>query len=313
MTTLYYSHPDFLNHDTRIGHPECADRLKAIEQKLSGPQFSGLIRVHPRLAEDVLDKISLIHSPKMIAEIMAAFPLQGYVYLDADTVVSAGSKQAALLAVSAACDAVDMVVTGDADNAFCAVRPPGHHAEPDHAMGFCVFNNIAIATEHARTHHHLQKIAIIDFDVHHGNGTQKAFINQPQVLYASSHQWPYYPGSGASTECGVGNIINLPLPAYTSGAQLRAKYQEIIFPALKAFHPQLILISAGFDAHRQDPLASLSLQDEDYLWLTQQIMAIAEQCCQGRIVSLLEGGYDLTVLANCVAIHVGCLAGIASQ
>jgi len=309
MSTLYYSHPDFLAHDTGPGHPESAARLKAIDKALSAPQFAGLIRVQPVIAADIADKLRLIHTPEMIARLLAKIPQQGLAALDADTIVSPNSKQAALLAVSAACDAVDKVMAG-ADNAFCAVRPPGHHALPNRAMGFCLFNNMAIAAEYARTRHHLERIAIVDFDVHHGNGTQAAFYNQPQVFYASSHQWPHYPGSGAATEIGVGNIVNLPLPAGTDGVEFREKYQQIILPAVRAFKPQLLLISAGFDAHKNDPLAGLALTEDDFSWLTLELMAIADACCGGRIVSLLEGGYDLKGLAASVSAHVAALAGV---
>ena len=310
MKTLYYSHPDFLDHDTGPGHPECANRLKAINQALAGKEFAGLSRVEPSIAEDVEDKLRLIHTPAMIARVMGKIPNQGRSYLDADTVVSPGSKQAALLAVSAACNAVDRICGAEADNAFCGVRPPGHHAEPGLAMGFCLFNNIAIAAEYARTHHKLEKVAIVDFDVHHGNGTQAAFNGQPRVFYASSHQWPFYPGTGAASESGVGNIVNVPLPAGTGGAVFRKRYQDIILPALKAFKPQLLLISAGFDAHKDDPLASLQLVEDDFSWLTLELMAIADQCCGGRIVSVLEGGYGLQALAASTATHIACLAGI---
>ena len=307
MKTLYYSHPAFQDHCTGSGHPESADRLRAIEQALSAPKFSSLIRVKPALAEGIQEKLRLIHSPQLIRRVLEKMPAQGLAYLDADTVVSPGSKKAVLLAVSAVCDAVDKVYQGEADNAFCAVRPPGHHAEPHRAMGFCIFNNLAIAAEYARTRYQLQRIAIVDFDVHHGNGTQQAFIAQPEVFYASSHQAPFYPGTGAEWETGVGNIINLPLPAGTGGAEFRQKYQARILPALKAFNPQLLLISAGFDAHQDDPLASLRLVTDDYSWLTQQLMAIAADCCAGRIVSVLEGGYHLQALAECVAAHVSGL------
>ncbi len=310
MKTLYYSHPNFLAHDTGVGHPESADRLKVIDQALSAKKFEGLIRGYPTISENIEDKLRLIHTPAMIKRVLGKMPDHGLTHLDADTVISPGSKQAALLAVSAACDAVDKVCKGEADNAFCGVRPPGHHAEPEKPMGFCLFNNIAIAAEYARTHYKLEKVAIVNFDVHHGNGTQAAFFKQPQVLYASSHQYPFYPGSGASSETGVGNIFNVPLPAGTGGAELKEKYLSIIFPALLAFKPQLLLVSAGFDAHKDDPLASLQLVEADYYWLTRQLMQIADNCCNGRIVSLLEGGYNLKALAASVASHVASLAGI---
>lgn len=310
MKTLYYTHPDFFAHDTGPGHPESADRLRAIDNALSEPLFADLVRIEPALADDVEGKLALIHTPAMIRRVFEKIPRQGFGYLDADTVVSPGSKQAALHAVSAICDAVDKVLAGIADNAFCALRPPGHHAEPTLSMGFCLFNNVAIAAEYARLHHGVDKVAIIDFDVHHGNGTQAAFAKQPKVFYASSHQWPFYPGTGADSETGAGNIINVPLAAGTSGAEFREKYESIIFPALLAFDPQLLLISAGFDAHRDDPLASLRLVEADYDWLTRRLMSIADKCCGGRIVSTLEGGYNLRALAASVAVHVAVLAGI---
>lgn len=308
MTLLYYSHPDFLAHDTGPGHPECADRLRVIEQTLSGAEFQHLKRLEPPIPIDIETKLALIHTPAMIDRVLSGIPTYGLAYFDADTVASPGSKQAALRAVGAICDAVDNICTQKADTAFCAVRPPGHHAMPGYPMGFCLFNNIAIGAEYARTHYGLERIAIVDFDVHHGNGTQAAFYQQPQVLYASSHQWPHYPGSGHPTENGVGNIINVPLASGTDGKTFREKYTEIILPAVKKFNPQLILISAGFDAHEDDPLASLRLVEDDYRWITQQLMAIAASCCNGHIISTLEGGYNLKALSASVAAHVECLA-----
>jgi len=312
MKTLYYSDPAFLQHHTGQGHPECADRLTVIDKALATDNFASLIRVQPSLADDVEDKLQLIHTPAMIQRLLNNIPNQGLAYLDADTVVSHGSRLAALLAVSAVCDAVDKLCQAEADNAFCSIRPPGHHAEPDRPMGFCLFNNIAIAAEYARTRYQFERIAIVDFDVHHGNGTQAAFCRQPQVFYASSHQWPFYPGSGAATETGVGNIVNVPLAAGSNGAELQKKYLDFIFPALRAFKPQLLLISAGFDAHKNDPLASLKLEEADYRWLTLQLMAIAAEYSNSRIISVLEGGYNLKALADCAAVHVACLAGIKS-
>jgi len=309
MTTLYYHHPDFLSHDTGPGHPESAARLLAIEQALTQPRFNALRHIEAPLPDDIEQKLALIHTPAMIARTLNALPSQGRVAFDADTVASAGSKNAAYRAVGAVCDAIDQLLSGHADNAFCAVRPPGHHAMPDHAMGFCLFNNIAIGAEYARRHHGLTRIAIVDFDVHHGNGTQAAFYHQPQVLYVSSHQWPHYPGSGQSSETGVGNILNQPLSAGCSGKAFRAAYSQRLLPAIDDFSPQLILLSAGFDAHRDDPLASLNLLEDDYRWLTERLMAIADQHCNGRIMSTLEGGYHLTGLATSVAAHVEALMG----
>lgn len=305
MTTLYYSHPDFQLHDTGMGHPESADRLKSIEQALTAPAFSDLARPLPPLGSK--QQISLIHTPTYIDAVLAAVPAQGLRYLDSDTVLSPGSKNAALRAVGAVCDAVDKIMNAEAVNAFCALRPPGHHAEPHQAMGFCLFNNIAIAAEYARTHYRLERIAIVDFDVHHGNGTQTAFYNQPKVLYASSHEMPHYPGTGYPNETGVGNIINVPLAAGDSGIEVREKYRRIILPALKEFKPEFLLISAGFDAHKDDPLASINLTEDDFEWLTRELMAIADVYSKGRIVSALEGGYNLKALAASVAAHVRTL------
>ncbi|MFA5982990.1 MAG: histone deacetylase family protein [Methylococcaceae bacterium] len=306
MATLYYYHPDCLLHDTGAGHPESSARLRAIENALAAPKFSALSRQTPPLAS--LEQLQLIHSKTHIETVLASIPTQGLTYLDADTIVSAASKNAALRAVGAVCDAVDQVMAGIANNAFCAIRPPGHHAEPNQAMGFCLFNNIAIAAEYARTKYHISRLAIIDFDVHHGNGTQAAFYNNPQVLYASSHEMPHYPGTGYPTETGVGNIINVPLTARDSGLEFRQKYSNIILPAIKHFKPELMFISAGFDAHKDDPLSSIELVEADYQWITQELMTIAHQQCQGRIISALEGGYHLNALANSVASHVAALS-----
>ncbi|WP_340121753.1 histone deacetylase family protein [Methylobacter svalbardensis] len=305
MTTLYYSHPDFLFHQTGAGHPECPDRIRSIEQALAASEFSLLIRQSPPLGTE--QQIRLIHSQSHIDAILRAIPAQGEHYLDQDTVLSPGSGLAAFRAVGAVCDAVDKVLAGKADNAFCAIRPPGHHAEPEQAMGFCLFNNIAIAASYALHHYQLRRIAIVDFDVHHGNGTQAAFYHQPKVLYASSHEMPHYPGTGHPSETGVGNIINVPLTAGDSGVELRQKYRSKILPALKNFKPDLLLISAGFDAHKDDPLASIMLVEDDFKWITEELMAIADSCCKGRIISALEGGYHLKALAASVAIHVKTL------
>jgi acetoin utilization deacetylase AcuC-like enzyme len=305
VTTLYYSHPDFLFHETGAEHPECADRLRSIENALATLEFSSLIRLSAPLGTE--QQIRLIHPQFHIDTIVKAIPEQGERHLDQDTVLSPGSRLAAFRAVGAVCDAVDNVMTGKADNAFCAIRPPGHHAEPELAMGFCLFNNIAIAANYARHHYHLERIAIVDFDVHHGNGSQTAFYHQPNVLYASSHEMPNYPGTGYPTETGAGNIINVPLAAGDSGVQFKQKYSNIILPALNNFKPDLLLISAGFDAHKDDPLASINLVEDDFEWVTQELMTIAGHCCNGRIISALEGGYNLKALAASVAVHVKTL------
>lgn len=307
MSTLFYSHPDFLAHDSGPGHPERADRIRVIEEALETPPFAALVRTEPPLTDDIKAKIALIHTQSMIDSVFYAMSQPGRHHLDPDTVVSPTSANAALRAVGAVCDAVDKVCTEKADNAFCAIRPPGHHAEPDKVMGFCLFNNIAIAAEYARTHYQLERVAIVDFDVHHGNGTQTAFYRQPAILYASSHEMPHYPGTGHPSETGVGNIVNVPLHSGTTGAEFREKYSRIIIPALHHFKPQMLLISAGFDAHKDDPLASIELVEDDYRWVTQELMGVARQHAGGKIVSALEGGYNLNALAASVATHVKTL------
>jgi acetoin utilization deacetylase AcuC-like enzyme len=307
VRTLYYYHPDFILHTTEVGHPERQVRLWAINRMLEEPEFSNLIRVLPPLGTE--QQIKLIHTVEHIQRIRDAIPTQGEYRLDSDTVLSPGSETAAFRAVGAVCDAVDQVLTGKADNAFCAVRPPGHHAEPNRAMGFCLFNNVAIAAEYARQHYQLERIAIVDFDVHHGNGTQAAFYGQPQVFYASSHEMPQYPGTGYPTETGVGNIVNVPLAEGDTGIEFKDKYGHFILPALNTFRPQLLLISAGFDAHQDDPLASINLVEDDYRWVTQKLMDIAGRHCNGRVISVLEGGYNIKALGMSAAIHVKTLMG----
>ena len=305
MTTLLFSHDACLDHNTGEGHPERSDRLRAVNNALGAAQFSALDR---REAPEVSRQTLILNHPEAFVEdVFARAPLDNQIYLDPDTIMSPGSAQAALRATGAVCAAVDDVVAGHADNAFCAVRPPGHHAEPDRAMGFCLFNSVAIAARHARDKFGMERIAVVDFDVHHGNGTQAAFWDDKDMLYASSHQYPHYPGTGASGEVGQGNIINLPLAAGTGSAQFRAAFAEHIFPALHAFKPELLLISAGFDAHADDPLAQLNLQDDDYGWVTDELMAIADSHAGGRVVSALEGGYDLDALSRSVAVHVKSL------
>jgi acetoin utilization deacetylase AcuC-like enzyme len=251
--------------------------------------------------------VARCHPRPFIESVLAAVPQRGHTALDPDTVLSPGSGEAALRAVGAVCAAVDAVIAGDADNAFCAVRPPGHHAEADRAMGFCLFNNVAIAAQRARQQHGLERAAIIDFDVHHGNGTQAIFENNPHVFYASTHQSHFYPGTGDRSETGVGNIVNVPLRQMSGSVEFRRAYDEFILPALEDFRPDIILISAGFDAHRADPLAQLMLVEEDYTWITERLMAVAARHCEGRIISSLEGGYDLDALASSAAAHVRAL------
>ena len=231
-------------------------------------------------------------------------PDDGYVQVDADTVMSPASGEAALCQAGAVCAAVDALMAGEADNAMCALRPPGHHAEPDRAMGFCLFNGIAVGAMHALAHHGLEKVAIYDFDVHHGNGTQAAFEREPRVQYLSTHQWPLFPGTGAKEETGVGNIVNRPLPSGTASRAWRDVVEGDILSAMDDFAPDLVMISAGFDAHRADPLASLELVEDDFAWVTQELLALAKRRAKGRVVSVLEGGYDLAALTSSFLAHL---------
>ncbi|XSG81057.1 MAG: histone deacetylase family protein [Methyloligella sp. ZOD6] len=305
MSTLLLTHPDCLKHDTSPGYPERSDRLRAISRALQDEAFADLVRLEAPKAS--LDAIARVHPRSYIDEVHDAIPLEGYFHLDPDTVVSPGSWDAALRAAGAGLEAVDRVMSGKAKNAFCAIRPPGHHAEPDRAMGFCLFGNAAIAAFHARAAHGAERVAVVDFDVHHGNGTQKAFWTEKTLFYGSSHQMPLFPGTGAADETGVGNICNAPLKPGDGSAEFRAAWEDRILPALDAFAPDFLLISAGFDAHRSDPLAQLELEDEDFGWITERLMEMAEKHCNGRSVSMLEGGYALEALARSTDLHVKAL------
>jgi acetoin utilization deacetylase AcuC-like enzyme len=286
-------------------HPERPARLKAILAALDGPEFAGLKRMEAPQA--TVDQIARVHARPYIDRVLRSVPRVGLVGLDADTVMSPGSGEAALRAAGAAVAAVDVVMAGESNNAFCAVRPPGHHAEAGQAMGFCLFNNVAVAAEQARAVHGLKRVAAVDFDVHHGNGTQHMFESDPNLFYGSTHQWPLYPGTGAAHETGVGNICNVPLAPMSGGREFRAAFDEVILPALRRFQPELLLISAGFDAHEDDPLASLRLHEADYAWVTEALLEFANEHCGGRVVSTLEGGYDLDALAASAAAHVRAL------
>jgi len=305
MTTLLFTHDACLEHDPGPGHPESPDRLRAVRARLEEPDFAALeVRIAPRAA---LDQIARVHPRDYVEELLAAIPDRGYVRIDADTIASPGTGEAALRAAGAVCAAVDAVMAGDARNAFCAVRPPGHHAEAREPMGFCVFNNVAIGALQAHEVHGCKRVAVIDFDVHHGNGTQAMFAEHANRFFGSTHQFPLYPGTGARSERGVGNIVNAPLPPGAGGPEFRHAMAELILPRLSEFQPDFVLISAGFDAHEDDPLASLRLHEADYGWATTEIMRIANYSCAGRVVSTLEGGYDLGALAESAAAHVRAL------
>lgn len=306
MTTLLITHPCFQAHDTGPGHPERADRMLAIDKILKHDAFDTLVRREAPFRADAEQWIALAHPALYIDQIKAARPDPGdhAIRLDPDTVLSAGSWEAALRAVSAGLDAVDAVIGKQAANVFCQVRPPGHHAEASRAMGFCFFNSIAIAALYARAKHGAERIAVVDFDVHHGNGTQDIFWDDKDLFFASTHQMPLYPGTGALSEAGVGNIWNAPLRPGDDGEAFRDAFESRIFPALHDFAPDLILVSAGFDAHRDDPLANLELLEADFSWATAAIAQAAQRHAGGRLVSMLEGGYNLTALARSVAVHV---------
>ncbi len=309
MTTVFIDCTPCQQHDTGAGHPECAARLRAIDKALEGEAFAALVRRSAEPAKGTA--VELAHSPGYFAAITRAAPATGLVQLDGDTVMSPGSLEAALRAVGAGLQAVDLVMTGAAENVFCAVRPPGHHAERARPMGFCLFSNVAIAALHAREAHGVERVAVVDFDVHHGNGTQDIFWSDRDLFYGSTHQMPLFPGTGAQSESGVaGNICNAPLRAGDGGAAFRAALHERIFPALEAFAPDLVLLSAGFDAHAADPLGGLELTAEDFAWVTLQLGEIAHRFCAGRMVSMLEGGYDLEALGQASARHIAALMEI---
>lgn len=306
MTTLLFTHEACLNHDTGRMHPESPERLRAVLAALEAGEFAGLERREAPQASR--EQLARVHPEDYIERVLAAVPAEGYANLDGDTTLSPGSGEAGLRAAGALCAAVDAVIAGEGDNAFCAVRPPGHHAEPETAMGFCLFNSIAVGALHARHAHGLSRIAVVDFDVHHGNGTQAAFWSDPDLLFASTHQSPLYPGTGYPEERGVaGNIVNLPLPPMAGSEEFRQAMREGVFPKLAGFEPELILVSAGFDAHEEDPLASLRFHDEDFAWATEELLHIAESACGGRLISTLEGGYDIHALGRCAAAHVRAL------
>jgi acetoin utilization deacetylase AcuC-like enzyme len=305
MTTALFTHPACLAHDTGPWHPERPERLSAVLAALEAPEFAPLLR--EEAPEATREQLLLAHPARYVDAVLAQRPAPGrHVQLDADTVLSAGTAEAALRAAGGACAAVDAVMEGWARTAFVATRPPGHHAEAARAMGFCFFANAAITAFHARARWGVGRVAVVDFDVHHGNGTQHILEDDPAFFYASSHQWPCYPGTGATSERGVAqNVVNLPLPPGTDGVGFRRAWERDGLPALALFEPELVVVSAGFDAHRADPLAELRLGTDDFGWITDQLMAVTG----GRLVSVLEGGYDLDALAASAAVHVRRLMG----
>lgn len=305
--TGFLYHPDYLKHDMGYGHPESPDRLRAILSRLEAQGLlERLIRIEPLVASD--DWITLVHEPSYVAGLKARAPVSGHVSLDPDTSISPGSLPAAYLAAGGALAAVDAIIGGLVQNAFCAVRPPGHHAERDRAMGFCLFNNVAIAARYAQRRHGLTRVLIVDWDVHHGNGTQHAFYGDPSVLFFSTHQYPYYPGTGRATECGEGEgeglTINVPMSPGQGDEDYREVFEQVLVPAADRFKPDFVLISAGFDAHRDDPLAGMALTEEGYGTLSRIVLDLARRHCQGRVLSCLEGGYNLQALSVSVERHL---------
>ena len=309
MTTLLLSHPASLDHLTPPGHPERPDRIRAVEQVLGQDRFKSLVR--GQAPEGSLDSVLLCHNEHYVDELRHIAPKEGLIYLDGDTSMSPGTWEAVMRGVGGAIAATDAVIAGDADNAFVATRPPGHHAEISRPMGFCFFDQAAIAARHAQRKHGIGRVAIVDFDVHHGNGTQDIFWADPTVMYCSTHQMPLFPGTGASGERGEHDtIVNAPLASGDGGAKFRSAFENLILPQIQKFAPELLIISAGFDAHRRDPLASLELDASDFGWVTRKLMDAAHASAGGRIVSVLEGGYDLQGLQESVAEHVTALMGV---
>ena len=307
MQTAYITHQLCLKHDMGGYHPESPARIHAIEDQLIAAGLMDYLQRH-EAPEATREQLLRVHDSDYVDSIEASVPLQGIVELDGDTAMNPFSYQAALRAAGAVVLCVDLVIGKQAGNAFCNIRPPGHHAERGRAMGFCIFNNVAVGAAHALAQHGLQRVAIADFDVHHGNGTENIFHDNPRVMLCSTFQHPFYPYAGADS--GNDHIINVPLPAGTSGAGFRAAVTEHWLPALERFQPELLLVSAGFDAHRDDDMAMLSLAESDYTWVTEEIKRIAEKYAQGRIVSALEGGYELHALARSALAHIKVLSGL---
>ena len=306
MATLLVSQPNFASHQTPAGHPERAERLRAIAEVLAPALFPQLKRLDAPSGD--LTLAELVHAPGYLQALAQARPAEGIGQIDEDTFISSGSLDALSTALGAGLAALDAVALGEVENAFCAVRPPGHHAERERPMGFCLINTIAIVAREAQRKYGAERVAIVDFDVHHGNGTQDIFYDDPTVLYASTHQMPLFPGTGAASETGVGNIFNVPLASQSGRDDMMAAYEDAILPAIAAFRPDFLLISAGFDADYRDPLAQLNWRPEDFSWLTLKLREAATASCGGRIVSMLEGGYDREGLAAGVAAHLTALS-----
>jgi acetoin utilization deacetylase AcuC-like enzyme len=308
MTTLLLTHPASLDHLTPPGHPERPDRIRAVDQVLAESRFDKLVR--GEAPEGSLDLVRLCHDEHYVEELRRIAPDKGLIYLDGDTSMSPGTWEAVMRGVGGAVAATDAVMSGTSDNAFVATRPPGHHAETARPMGFCFFDHAAIAARHAQRKYGIARAAVVDFDVHHGNGTQEIFWADPTLMYCSTHQMPLFPGTGASGERGEHDtIVNAPLAPNDGAAKFRAAFENLILPQLTKFTPELIIISAGFDAHRRDPLANINLDAEDFGWVTRKLMDAASSSAGGRIVSVLEGGYDLQGLKESVAAHVTALMG----
>ena len=306
MSTLLLTHRACLLHDPGEFHPECPDRLRAVLTALDREEFAALVR--DQAPEATVEQLRRVHPANYVEAILSIRPAAGdRVPLDADTIMSEGSAEAALRAAGAGVAAVDAVMSGQFRHAFCATRPPGHHAEVSRPMGFCLFSNAVVAARHAQAAHGIERVAIVDFDVHHGNGSQACVEGDASILYASSHQWPLYPGTGDVRERGVGNVFNATLPPGADGEAFRLAWATRLLPAIEDFAPGLVVISAGFDAHARDPLAQLRVREPDFAWLTAELCGIADRHAGGRVVSLLEGGYDLEALASSVAAHVRVL------
>lgn len=312
MTTAFYTHPDCMRHEMGAWHPECPERLQAIEDQMIASRIDACLQRREAPEADMA-AIARIHTPDAISRVRENLPgmqdgLSEYYPLDPDTLLNCHSWKAALRAAGAAVAATDAVIAGEVTNAFCSIRPPGHHARPSEAMGFCLFGNVAIAAKHALEVHGLQRVAIVDFDVHHGNGTEEAFIDDPRVMMVSFYQHPFYPHSEVRTD--LPHMVNLPVPAFTKGDEVRRLVTEKWLPALHAHRPEMIFISAGFDAHREDDLGQMGLVEADYAWMTQRIMEVAAEHAHGRIVSCLEGGYNLSALGRSVVAHLKALANL---